>query len=299
MIKKRKNIFNLGFISRVTVSAIFVVRWNMKKISKISGTFLILIMVFSAFAYTHDLWLVPQNFVVEPGQPLVIFANTGMDFPKSLNAIRPERISRYILVGKSGKKELTTFKNQDKSLTTVCVMKAPGTYVAALSLHPREIRLKAAEFNEYLLHDGLKNIYELRKKEGILQKDAVEHYSKYPKAILQVGGLRDDTPCKPLGLTVEIIPQSNPFGLKKGEDLAVMVLFRGIPLPDAEVNWSYPGLGETFAGTVRTDIKGKTSVPLQRTGLYVIRLTHMEWVKKPTHEWESYWASLTFEVPPG
>jgi hypothetical protein len=48
-------------------------------------------------------------------------------------------------------------------------------------LKPKEIKLTGKEFNEYLLADGLPNIYELRKKEGILDKDAVEYYSKYPK----------------------------------------------------------------------------------------------------------------------
>ena len=267
----------------------------MKKISSFLCVCFAMIFA-SASGFAHDLWLVPQKFLVEPGVPLVVFANTGMDFPISLNAVKPERISQYILYGKSEKKELTTFKSQDKSLTTVCVVQNPGTYVAAMSLHPKEIKLKAAEFNEYLLHDGLKKIYELRKRKGILNQDAVEHYSKYPKAIIQSGAQTDDTPLNPVNLELEIIPQTNPYRLKQGDSLIVMVLFRGIPLIDAELSWSFPGRGETFAGTTRTDIKGKATVPLQKAGPYVIRLTHMEWVKKSTHEWESYWASLTFEV---
>jgi uncharacterized GH25 family protein len=252
----------------------------------------------SVSGFAHDLWLIPQKFVIEPGQSLTIFANTGMDFPTSLNAVKPERIKQYILVGQSGIKEFTKLKIQDKSLTTICVIQNPGSYVAAMSLRPREIKLKANEFNEYLLHDGLKNIYELRKKEGILHRDAVEYYSKYPKTIIQVGNQPDNTPCRPLNLVLEIIPGKNPYGLKQRDNLAVAVLFRGKPLTDAELNWSFPGQGEKFAGTTRTDTSGKATVPLTKTGPYVIRMTHMEWVKKPTHEWESYWASLTFNVLP-
>ncbi len=256
-------------------------------------------MVFSsAIGSAHDLWLVPQQFVIEPGQPLTIFANTGMDFPRSLNAIKPDRINQFILLGQTIRKELTELKIQDKSLTTVCVIQNQGTYVAAMSLHPREIKLKANEFNEYLLHDGLKNIYELRKKEGILHEDAVEYYSKYSKTIIQAGNQLDETPCKPLNIVLEIIPQSNPYRLKQGDKLTVSVLFRGKPLIDAELSWSFPGRGEQFAGTTRTDTDGNAIVPLAKAGPYVIRMTHMEWVKKQTHEWESYWASLTFEVLP-
>ena len=102
-----------------------------------------------------------------------------------------------------------------------------------------------------------------------------------------------------MGLPVEIVPKVNPYKLKKGNNLEVTVLFQRKPLPDAEIAWSYPGIGEGFAGSKKTDAQGQASIPLEKEGPYVIRLTHMEWVKKPTHEWESYWTSLTFEVMPG
>ena len=52
-----------------------------------------------------------------------------------------------------------------------------------------------------------------------------------------------------------------------------------------------------MAGSTKTDSDGKAVVPLVKTGPYLIRTIHMEWVKKETHDWESYWTSLTFEIP--
>jgi uncharacterized GH25 family protein len=170
--------------------------------------------------------------------------------------------------------------------------------VAVISLKPKEIKLKAKEFNEYLLHDGLSMIYELRKKKGILEKDAVEHYSKYAKTIIQVGNQLDDTATEPLIIPIEIVPRVNPYSLKRGDRLEVTVLFKGRLLCNAELAWTFPGQGEKFAGVTKTDNNGNALIPLVKTGPYVIRLTHMEWVEKKTHEWESYWASLTFEVLP-
>jgi len=246
----------------------------------------------------HDFWLVPQLFRINPGDSVTISANTGMDFPNSLSAVTPDRVNQFILVGKSIKKNITDLKVQGNSLVTECTFKESGTYVVGIDLKPKEIKLTAEEFNEYLLHDGLPNIYELRKKEGILDKDAVEHYSKYPKAIIQVGKKLDKVPLKPLGLPIEIVPKVNPYGLKIGDDLEVTVLFQGKPLSGAAIAWSYPGKGEEFAGSKETDINGTAVIPLDKAGPYLIRLTHMEWVKKTTHEWESYWTSLTFEVLP-
>ncbi len=269
----------------------------MKKISLISLVFSVLILV-TATISAHDFWLIPQKFSISPGDSQTIFANTGMDFPNSLSAVTPDRVDQFILMGKSGKRNITELEVQGNSLITKCTFEKTGTYVIALSLKPKEIKLTAEEFNEYLLHDGLPDIYELRKKEGILDKNAVEHYSKYPKTLIQVGKTLDETPTKPLGFPIEIIPQVNPYGLKLGDDLGVTVLFQGKPLSNVEIAWSYPGRDEELAGSKKTDANGKATVPLAKVGPYVIRLTHMEWVKKQTHEWESYWTSLTFEVLP-
>ena len=267
----------------------------MKKATFVLFMFLVLILV-SSNLFAHDLWLVPQKFRIEAGEILTISANTGMDFPKSLSAVTTDRIDQFVLVGNDKRSDFENFSTVGNSLVVDCTLKKPGTYVVAASLKPREIQLTAKEFNEYLLHDGLPNIYELRKKEGILDTDAIEYYSKYPKTIIQAGDILDDSPTRPLGLAIEIVPKVNPYSLKLGDDLKVLVLFMGKPLPNLNLAWSYPGRGEEFAGSTKTDKNGEAIVPLLKAGPYVIRLTHMEWVKKQTHEWESYWASLTFEV---
>jgi uncharacterized GH25 family protein len=265
---------------------------------KTALTFLIIVgfAVVSIRVSAHDFWLVPKKFKIAPGDSLTILANTGMDFPNSLSAVTPDRIDLFKLVGISGEKNINEFAEQGHSLVAHCSFEKPGTYVIVAALKPKGIQLTGKEFNEYLLADGLPNIYELRKKEGILDKDAVEYYSKYPKTIIQVGNKIDDSPTKPIGLPIEIVPKVNPYQLKKGDELEVLVLFQRKPLPNAEIAWSYPGRGEEFAGSTKTDELGQASIPLIKTGPYIIRLTHMEWVKKPTHEWESYWTSLTFEV---
>jgi len=249
--------------------------------------------------FSHDFWLVPQKFRANPGEALLLSANTGMDFPKSLSAVTPDRFDQFIFVGDTGRKNLKDYTASGNSLTTEITCEKSGTYVVGASLKPNEIRLTAQEFNEYLELDGLPEIYQLRKREGILDKDAVEYYSKYPKTIIQVGDLLDETSTRPVGLVLEIIPRVNPYRLKRGDNLDVVVLFRGKPLPGAEIAWSFPGQGDKFAGSLKTDPDGRASIPLVKAGPYVIRLTHMEWVKLQTHEWESFWTSLTFEVPGG
>ena len=236
----------------------------MKKIKIVLCT-LIIVFFLSTGIIAHDSWLVPDKFTLEPGEVVYISVNTGMDFPKSLNSVNPDRISSFFILGKSGKKDLGNMKVEGKSTIVSCIPGKPGTYVAAMSLKPNKIELTAKEFNEYLISDGIKKVWELRKKEGILEKDAVEFYSKYPKTIFQTGDKTDDTCLKPLKLPIEIVPMVNPYTLKKGDKLIVKVLFRGIPLADAELSWSFPGKGNTFAGTVITSETGEAKVPLEKT----------------------------------
>ncbi|MFQ6082868.1 MAG: DUF4198 domain-containing protein [Candidatus Aminicenantia bacterium] len=267
-----------------------------KRINFIILIYWVILLVCTRVA-AHDLWLVPQKFRINPGDLLILSANTGMDFPNSLSAITPNRIDKFFVVGKSGRKEVTEFKIKGKSLIAELNFEMTGTYIVAAALKPMEIKLSAEDFNQYLLHDGLSEVYNLRKRENILDKDAVEHYSKFPKSIIQVGEKLDEIPTQPINLILEIVPTVNPYKLKVSDSLWVTVLFRGKPLANAELAWSYPGKGKDFAGSTRTNVRGQANIPLERSGPYVIRMTHMEWVKKQTHEWESYWASLTFEVP--
>lgn len=255
-----------------------------------------LILTVAAVILAHDTWLVPHNFRIDSGESVRVDLNSGMNFPESEGAVTPDRIVWFSVHGATGKRDVTGFKVVDKSLAATIEFEREGTYVVSCATKPRTIELSAEDFNEYLLHDGLTRILEMRRRENLLESDAVELYSKYPKTIILVGGVVDDSPTKPVGAPIELVPAVNPYGLEKGDDLEVSVLFHGEPLPGAEVAWSYPGHGEGYAGSTISDENGKATVPLVQSGPFVIRTIQMERVLKPDYEWESVWASVTFSV---
>src|SRR5262249_7251857 len=161
---------------------------------------------------------------------------------------------------------------------------------------PKVITLAADEFNAYLVSDGMPHIYQLRAKEKTLHQPAVERYSKSPKVLIRVDDGQGDS-CRVVGLPLEIVPAQNPFTLKVGDTLRVRVLFQGKPLTDAPLGWTHPGDGDLPRGTVRTDAKGEALVPVARTGLMTIRLTHMTRPETKDYQWESFWTTLTFRLP--
>ncbi len=245
----------------------------------------------------HDFWLIPPAKIV-PGQKTLIQANVGMDFPNSEHAPEPAKFKRRFLITPEGREEeLATAGKKDKSGLLAFTPAKAGVYILAVETHPKVITLEADAFNAYLVADGLPHIYRLRVKENTLAQAAKERYSKSVKTLVQVGKGGQGDPCRVLGMTLEIVPLRNPFQCKTGTTLPVRVLFQSKPLAEANVGWQHPGDGETARGYVRTDDKGAALIPLARTGLITLRLTHMTRPKAKDYEWESFWSTLTFLLP--
>jgi uncharacterized GH25 family protein len=79
----------------------------------------------------------------------------------------------------------------------------------------------------------------------------------------------------------------------------VQVLFRGKPAAgqQLEVAWAGAGVSREMSIAGRTDQDGRLNVPLARPGKWRIHTLLMErCADQKAAEWESYWASLTFET---
>ena len=258
---------------------------------------LLVAVVASGRAGAHDLWLVPPDRPDAKGA-VTVRANSGMSFPESEHAPDPASFARRTATGPDGKRvDLEAAGAEGTSGRLRFQPSGPGVYVLAVETKPKALTLAADKFNAYLVSDGLPHIYLQRAREKALDQPAVERYSKSPKALVRVGegGAGDAT--RAVGLPLEIVPLKDPFGRRVGDTLPVRVLFGGKPLADANLGWAHPGDGEAPRGTVRTDPKGVALVPIAKTGLMTVRLTHMTRPKAADYEWESYWTTLTWVAP--
>lgn len=71
-------------------------------------------------------------------------------------------------------------------------------------------------------------------------------------------------------LELEIVPQVDPRGLKKGDELKVLVLKNGKPLPDAKI---VPDLVGDYSTKVITDKEGYATFKIRNDGLNVVATT--------------------------
>jgi uncharacterized GH25 family protein len=92
----------------------------------------------------------------------------------------------------------------------------------------------------------------------------------------------------------------NPFTRRVGDSVRVRLLFRGEPLAHALVSSTYAGATDkpdTYAQSARTDANGICTVRLTHQGPWLVRTVHMLPLSGDKDaDWESWWASLTFEA---
>jgi len=259
--------------------------------------YLALALVIATPAFPHDLWIVPGKFVIQPGEKVRVFINSGDGFPVSdalVNVARIESLTFHST--SSGENRVTGFVADGKSLTAEITASEPGTAALALALEPHLIRLKPEEFNQYLVGEGLTQLAKLREALGESEEPAVERYTKWAKALLIVGDQPDELWSRPTGLKMEIVPQAPPRALRRGATLPVVVLFEGKPLPDVTI---VGGRAGTPAHRVRavTDPDGEASVVLEEAGRWYLRALHVIRLQDdPQADWESFWTTITFEV---
>lgn len=245
----------------------------------------------------HDLYLMPVRFLAQKGQPLEFAFQNGDEFPVASAPVKLERLRDTELRSRGGRAPFENLVAGEKNTTGS--VRVPGKGVAILTARtvPNFIEMTPAEFKEYLEHENLGEIVKWRESHGEASKPGRERYSKYVKALI-LSGKADAYYRERTGLTIEIVPEANPYALKPGQMLPVQVLFRGKPAAGVAVESAWLENGKaTLAVVGRTDAQGRVQVPVKAVGPHRLHAIVMERCAEPqTADWESFWASLTFEI---
>ena len=267
-------------------------------IKKITAIFVVSsLLVLPVFA--HDLFLKLDTYFVKVNQKISISVFNGT-FQTSEGAVMFARLTDMSVVSPSGARTHPVEADLTKNETTAFLNITPteaGNYIAGISTMWRESALPAAEFNKYLPAEGIPDILENRTRDGELDKDARYRYSKYVKTIFQAGNKTTDSYKTILGYAVEMVPQQNPYKLKKGSSLDILCLKDGKPLAGQIVTTGYEAAGKMLGETsARTDKDGMLKVKLTGAGKWYAKFINMVKIDDPKLNYESKWATLTFEI---
>ena len=245
----------------------------------------------------HDYWLQPQQFLLSTGEATAVQLLVGDHFISEVE--RPFQAKMTVdfqLVSWDSTRDLkVTAKDGQRPVCTIAPEQV-GSHLVVMERDWSHIEIEAAKFNNYLQHEGLTTILEMRRKAGEDQAAGRERYRRYLKSLVQVGEESDQTHTRRLGHRLEILLHTNPYTAQRGDRIDVSVLFEGRPLRGAQVA-AYTRTGDdTKTQEARTDDHGRVQFVLDRSGLWLIRLVHMQRCDSDGEcDWESFWAAYSFQ----
>jgi hypothetical protein len=244
----------------------------------------------------HSLYIMPQKFDVPSGETIVVSVHNGDSFPAGDEAPDPSRLmdARLVMDGKVS--VIEDFRALGKATHGAVRIGKAGAGWLAVRTRPRTLQLEAAKFERYLREEGLEDVLEWRAKHGESQQPGRERYSKYAKSLIVSGEPRGILP-DVLGMEFEFVLEADPSQIQTGGLLPVRLLWHGKPARGVQVERAWSGSaggGHAIAG--RTGSDGRIRIPLDRPGKWRLHAVAMERAaEQAVAEWESYWASVTFE----
>jgi uncharacterized GH25 family protein len=247
----------------------------------------------------HDFWIVSSSFRPAVGSPLALRLRVGENLRGDPVPRDTAQVDRFVLLGPGGEVAIQGPPGADPAGFTRLQGEA-GLYTVVYRSHRTRLDLPPDKFAEALKKEGLERILDLRRSRGESAKPSTEVFSRCAKALLEVG---DPAPGaltgfdRPVGMTLELIPEKDPYELKAGAELPVRLLYEGRPLAGALV--VALGLHATDGRiAARSGKDGRVRLRLPEGGFWLIKAVHMISAPRDTGvDWESLWASLTFELP--
>ena len=245
----------------------------------------------------HDFWIEPASYRPAPGTPVALKLRVGALLAGEPLPRIPQLIERFNLVSASGESAVPG-KDMGDPAGSVS-LPSPGLYIALYESRFFTTEVEGAKFESYVVDEGLDAVGKERAKRGETGQPTRERFSRCAKAFLLVGsdpkvGASVD---KPLGCPLEIFPDKNPYAMKAGEELPVHVVLRGKPAADILVAALDPASAQNPI-KVRADKQGRAKLKLPRAGFWLIKAVHAERAPEDTDvSWQSWWASMTFELP--
>ena len=254
-----------------------------------------MLLVLVAVAHAHDFWIEPSQFQQAAGARVTLRLRVGEHFRGDPVPLDPRRVQAFVVVTDGGTQPIGGRIGAEPA--GAVELHAAGLAVVGYRSTPQPVTLPAADFERYLATEGLEAVIRARAERGGSQAEGREIFSRAEKAIVAVGGGRPAAGHdRVLGFTLELIPERSPYALRPGDELPVVLRYEGSPLAGALVMALHAG-GERLAA-IRSDGSGRVRVPLSRNGVWLVKAVHM--VPAPAGvdaDWESTWASLTFELP--
>lgn len=247
----------------------------------------------------HDFWLQPETFWAQIDEPVPIRLLVGDPSSQQRSQIQSRRITRFESIAPNGERtdQYGMLKLHGPQHDGALHWQHPGTHVLIMETDNRaESHLPAASFNAYLADEGLTPALQHRQLNGQTGAQGSERYSRRAKTLVQVGAMIDSVSfAKPAGLSLELVPEANPYAKPRSDRLPLQVIYEGKPLAGALVKLVEVDHNLTVADRFRSDADGRGGFTMPSEGEWIVSVT---WTKAlPESEdvdFETEFSTLSF-----
>ncbi len=245
------------------------------------------------------MWLQPTAFWLnQPGVAAVTpFVGHGPD--RNRWSVAAARVVRLRSVGPDGKASdhrqgLPPALSRDLEI----LLLMPGAHLLVLESGQAYSDLPASRFNGYLKEEGLTPAIRERARRKMDGRPGRETYSRRAKTLIQVGrpgAAPQPQVTRPVGLTLEIVPERNPYATSTARDFPVRVYYQGKPLAGALIRLNDLRADAKPVQTLRTDPAGRAVFRARNTGLWQLNVV---WTRPiagdPKADFDTVFSSLTW-----
>jgi len=260
--------------------------------SALAAGLLMLAALPGAAALAHDFWLEPSTFRPAAGATVAVGLRVGEDFLGDPVLRASSSIERFVVRERGREGDVRGVEGGDPA---GWFQAREGAAVVAYASRPAPVELAPERFEAYLRRQGLEWVIAARERDGERGDPGRELFTRQAKAIL-AGARPFGAASRPIGLRYEIVPVGDPsFAASTFRGRA---LYEGEPAAGALVTALLRG-DPKLRLTTRSDRGGGFAFRLPRPGVWLVESVWM--VEAPLlsrADWQSFWASLTFETLP-
>lgn len=248
----------------------------------------------AAPALAHEFWIEPEVFLPAPGAKIPVRLFVGQFFRGNSMPWIDENFPRFTFSDARGTENFRSVLGDDPAGTLT--VRGPGPlWIVVRSKSFDLLYEKSGEFDAFLAMEGIDHLVPREQRGKVPVK---ETYVRYAKSLLLAGksapGLAPD---RAFGLPLELVAETDPYAARARE-FTVRLLYRGAALPGALVTAFNKAVPGQRAAEARTDGSGRARLALGRNGVWLLNAVHLVPAPRQSQaQWETLWASLTFEIP--
>ncbi len=239
----------------------------------------------------------PSDFVAAPGATVPVTIQVGHGPARQRWSAPIDRITTFAAIGPTGRKDISNALlpaggKADANLS----FSTPGSYIVVLETSRAESVLPGIRFDDYIKAEGIAPAITARAAAGANDAPGRELYSRRAKALVRIGAGATPQPqiLRPVGLTLEIVPEVDPTAPDFAMTLPVTILYQGKPLAGAFVKLNNLDFDARPVATQLTDAKGHASFKVPFKGLWQMNVVWTKPIKDPRADFDTVFSSLTF-----